>query len=98
MMQTDNWQDHVQYGEQVHSKLFCRNANFSAQLICVAKDNILKPHSAPADACIMLLEGDLLFMIEEKEYRLRTGDVLPFGGGLRHWAKALANSSFLLIK
>jgi len=83
-------------GLKVH-KLAAINAS---EIIKVTlEENTLFPkHISNADATLVVLEGSIIFYINQQEFELLKHQVLQFPKDEEHWVKALKNSKFLIIR
>lgn len=66
--------------------------------ITLEKGALFPKHIAPRDAHLIVLEGDILFFINSKEYKLSKYQVFSFPKNEDHWVKAIENSKFLIIR
>ncbi|HZK78843.1 MAG TPA: cupin domain-containing protein [Gemmatimonadaceae bacterium] len=56
----------------------------------------LPPHDTTGPVTIQVLEGELLFTALDREYPLKTGDVLVLAPGVEHSATSEVGGKFLL--
>jgi len=70
------------------------------QILCVSleQDAIFPEHSSPRDAQLIVLEGEITFYINEKQFELLKHQHFNFPKEVVHWVKANANSKFLIIR
>lgn len=66
--------------------------------ISLEKDAIFPEHTSPRDASLFVLEGEIVFNIEGKEYAIIGQQHLQFKKEVPHWVKANENSKFLIIR
>ncbi|MFH6602520.1 cupin domain-containing protein [Maribacter algicola] len=66
--------------------------------ISLEKDAIFPEHSSPSDAHLIMLEGDMVFYINDKEFQLKNGQYFSFPKEEKHWVRANENSKFLIIR
>ena len=66
--------------------------------ISLEKDALFPEHSSPSDANLLVLEGAIIFFINDKEYKLSKYDIFDFPKQEIHWVKAIENSKFLIIR
>lgn len=62
----------------------------------LAPGGVLPAHSTDAQVTIHLLEGEVAFIAQGREYPLTTGDVLVLAPGVEHEAKSAKGGVFLL--
>jgi len=67
-------------------------------MITIAKDELLKPHTSKSDTFLTVLEGVLIFTLEDNNTTLHKGDFINFKAGEIHSIKAITDTSVLLIK
>ena len=65
-------------------------------LIALAPSGNMPAHQAEGPVTIHLLEGDVIFDAEEREYPLVPGELLVFAAGVRHGARSVSGCVFLL--
>ena len=75
-----------------------KEERFHILLLQMKEGELLKPHTSTTDAFLLVTEGSILFIIEEKENRLNKGDIFTFKAGEKHAVQALTDASFLLVK
>ena len=65
-------------------------------LIALAAGGSMPSHSAEGPVSIHLLEGDVVFHVDEREYPLVPGEVLVLASGVQHGGRSSAGCVFLL--
>lgn len=53
---------------------------------------------SPREAHLIVLEGEIIFYINNKTYRLTTHQHFRFGKETPHWIEAVENSKFLIVR
>lgn len=66
--------------------------------ISIEKDAILKKHSSPKDALLIVLDGLISFHINNNIYNLKKNQIFNFAKETEHWVEAHENSNFLIIR
>tara|TARA_R110000868_G_scaffold371419_1_gene634983 strand:- start:603 stop:896 length:294 start_codon:yes stop_codon:yes gene_type:complete len=66
--------------------------------ISLEKDAIFPTHTSPTDAELVVLEGTIIFHINNTQYKLSKQDHFSFPKLVEHWVKAEENSKFLIIR
>lgn len=66
--------------------------------ISLEKDAIFPEHTSPADAQLIVLEGDIDFHIQGRTFYITEQQHFSFPKEIAHWVKANANSKFLIIR
>lgn len=66
--------------------------------ISLAKEAILKKHTSPKDALLIVLEGNISFHINNNTYFLKKHQIFNFAKETEHWVEASENSNFLIIR
>ncbi|NLR79008.1 MULTISPECIES: cupin domain-containing protein [Chitinophaga] len=84
--------------EKVKSCAILKTKRFDATLLIVQQGYQIPPHTSPANAMILILEGKIAFMLNEEVTILETGDVFSFGANELHALQALETTRFILIK
>ena len=65
-------------------------------LIAIAAGGSMPSHHSEGPITIHLLEGDVVFDVEDREYPLVPGEVLVLASGVRHGVRSSAGCVFLL--
>ena len=65
-------------------------------LIAIAAGGGMPSHHADGPVTIHLLEGDVVFEADEREYPLMPGEVLVLASGVQHAARSTGGCVFLL--
>lgn len=60
--------------------------------ITLAKNQAMKKHQTPFPIVIELVEGEIIFGVEEKEFSVKKGDLLSLSGGVPHHLIAVEKS------
>ena len=66
--------------------------------ISLEKDAVFPEHTSPTDAQLVVLEGDIVFYINEEKYKLTKHQHFNFPKEISHWVTANENSRFLIIR
>ena len=66
--------------------------------ISLEKGALFPKHTSPRDAHLIMLEGDIAFFINGKEYQLTKYQIFHFPKNDEHWVEANQNSKFLIIR
>ena len=53
-------------------------------------------HAAPGDAMVVILDGEALITIEDKEYRLKAGETIVMPANIPHAVKSVTKFKMLL--
>jgi len=75
-----------------------QNSNFEILSISLEKGSKLPEHSSPEDAQLILLEGEIIFHINNEAYNLICHQNISFPKETPHWVLANENSKFLIIR
>jgi len=66
--------------------------------ISLEKDAILKKHTSPKDALLIVLEGEISFHINNNTFVLIKHQIFNFAKNIEHWVESHENSNFLIIR
>ena len=66
--------------------------------ISLEKGATFPEHTSPSDAQLIVLEGAVIFNINQEEYVLLKHQLFCFPKETPHWVKANENSKFLIIR
>jgi len=75
-----------------------KNDHFELLSISLEKDAIFPEHTSPTDAVLFVIEGSVVFHIEDKEFHLSALQIFHFPGKTSHWVTARQDSKFLIIR
>lgn len=93
-----NLNDSVQYQEQsVVSKQLIKKDTGNVTLFAFDEGQGLSEHTAPFDAMVHVLDGEVEISIAKKPYHLKSGDVIIMPANQPHALKALTKFKMLLI-
>jgi quercetin dioxygenase-like cupin family protein len=87
----------VEYSALKVNKLVEMNAKEIVQITLEANSEFPK-HTSPTDVQLLILEGEIIFFINQKEYKLLKHQIFNFPKNEEHWVKAIQNSKFLIIR
>jgi len=88
----------VTYQDQIHSKVYFESEAYKMILFAMKKEQTLKPHSAPMDTPLLLLEGEANITIDQKTHTLGTGESIILPKNLNHAVYPISDIKFVLIK
>ena len=66
--------------------------------ISIEKNALLKKHTSPKDALLIVLEGCITFYINNTSFVLNKFQIFNFAKDTEHWVEAQENSNFLIIR
>lgn len=66
--------------------------------ISLEKDAVFPEHTSPTDAQLVVLEGDIVFHIDQKPFHLKEQQHFSIPKEVPHWVRANKNSKFLIIR
>jgi quercetin dioxygenase-like cupin family protein len=79
------------------SKEIIQKPTGTVTLFAFDKDQGLSEHTAPFDALVSVLDGDVEITISGKPYRLKEGEMIILPAGEPHALKALTRFKMLLV-
>ncbi|MBT8184841.1 MAG: hypothetical protein KJN76_08360, partial [Eudoraea sp.] len=70
------------------------------QVLCISLERraIFPEHTSPRNAELIVLEGEITFFINEKQFNLTKHQHFSFPKEVSHWVEAIENSKFLIIR
>jgi len=80
------------------SKVFITKDQTSITLFAFDADQEIHAHSAPVDAIVQVIEGEVLITISGTEYNLKEGEIILMPKGEPHALKAKTEFKMLLFK
>lgn len=72
--------------------------NCETLLISLEKGHTFPEHTSPRDAMLVLLEGEIVFSIQNKEYNIQTHQTIKFPALTPHKVYSKENSKFLIVR
>lgn len=97
MYQIDNRIRQQDYAQLQVLKIVNTDA-FDILSISLEKDAIFPEHTSPNNAHLIVLEGEIIFYINDTSYQLKKQQHFNFPKNTTHWVKATTNSKFLIIR
>ena len=89
----------IEYQENsIVSKVFAENENTSLTLFAFDKDQVIATHTAPVDAVVQILEGNLEITISDEKFTLNEGEIIIMPKNEPHGLKAITTTKMLLFK
>lgn len=73
-------------------------SNGGVGLMALEAGQKLDTHAAPAELLVLVLEGEIVFSLEDKGNVMKEGDILMVGEGVRHAVECIRNAKVLLCK
>lgn len=82
----------------VKSSKLANSENVDIIHISLEKDAILKKHTSPKDALLIVLEGEIVFHINNNSHILKKHQIFNFARNEEHWVEAIEHSNFIVIR
>lgn len=93
-----NLKDLVPYGEKtINSMMIALKNSLNSAVFAFDKEEMLSEHSAPADALVYVLDGELEISINKIGHKVKKGEMILMLANIPHALKALEKSKMLLI-
>ena len=96
-MKIENVLNQIEYNN-VQSKRLVTNGEQQVNLLSLEKGSEIPNHKSTKDATIVVVEGEMRFTVDRKEYTLKAIDSFSFGTTDEHSVFATENVKFLLIQ
>lgn len=77
---------------------FVKNDILEILSISLEKNAIFPEHTSPTDAQLVVMEGDIIFHINDETYHLTSQQHFSFPKEVSHWVEANENSKFIIIR
>lgn len=84
--------------ERVQSLKLANSENVEVLHISLEKEAILKKHTSPKDALLIVLEGQIAFHINNNSHILKKHQLFNFAKNDEHWVEAKEHSNFIIIR
>ena len=88
----------VDYQDKINSKIYFESEAYKMILFAMKKEQILKPHSAPMDTPLLMLEGEVKITIGGKAHVLNSGESIILPKDIDHAVYPNKDIKFVLIK
>lgn len=88
----------IEYADKMNNKVVFNSESYKMILFAMKSDQSLKPHSAPMDAPLYMLEGSAKITIGEKEHTVIAGDIITLPKDIDHGVYPITDCKFLLLK
>lgn len=75
-----------------------KTPDFEVLSISLEKGAVFPEHTAPKDAQLIMLEGSVVFNINQDRFHLKKHQHFGFPKSTPHWVEALEDSKFLIIR
>ena len=93
-----NLEDLVPYGEKtINSMMISLKNSLNSAVFAFDKEEMLSEHSAPADALVYVLDGELEIFINKIAHKVKKGEMILMPANIPHALKALEKAKMLLI-
>lgn len=93
-----NLKDLVPYGEKtINSMMIALKNSLNSAVFAFDKEEMLSEHSAPADALVYVLDGELEISINKIAHKVKKGEMILMPANIPHALKALEKAKMLLI-
>ena len=93
----NNLASKVEYGDKMVNTIIFES-HYKLILFATKKGQDLKPHSAPMDAPLVMLEGSANVTIGNEETIVKKGDIITLPKDILHGVYPITDCKFLLIK
>ena len=82
----------------VKTRVIVANETGKQILISIEAGAELKEHTSPTDASILVLQGEIVFKINQEEFCMLPMDLYAFKKNVKHAILASTNSVILLVR
>ncbi len=84
--------------DQLQLDKLVKTENLEILSISLEKGALFPEHGSPTDAHLVMLEGTVVFHINETSFLLGKHEYFSFPKEKKHWVKAHENAKFLIIR
>lgn len=88
----------IEYKDQVNNTVYFEGESYKMLLFAMKKEQVLKPHSAPMDTPLLILEGQAKITIDAAEHILSAGESIVLPKDINHGVYPITDVKFVLIK
>jgi len=93
-----NMKDLVTYQEgSIVSKEIIRKPTGTVTIFAFDREQGLSEHTAPFDALVCILDGEVEISIAGESHRLKSGEMIVMPGGKPHALKAITRFKMMLV-
>lgn len=95
----ENIHNLVEYDENnLNKTILAENGEDMVILFALKQNQLLKTHTSPVDAFILVLEGEILFNIRNINHTISAEETLFFKKDEKHTVLAQKDSKFLVVR
>ncbi|PKV48377.1 AraC-like protein [Aquimarina sp. MAR_2010_214] len=94
----NNLASKVAYADKINNTVVYSSNDYKMIAFALKSDQVMKPHSAPVDAPLLMLEGSAKITIGDAEHILKSGDIITLPKNILHGVYPITDCKFLLIK
>lgn len=98
-LQPFNLENSIEFNSQSFQKhVILEEEEQKLLLISLEKDQIMPEHFSPVDAGIYVLKGEIIFVIENKEHKVKKGEMFIIPAKTPHKVIGKHNSKFTVTR
>lgn len=97
-MSGSNLASQIEYADKVKNKVVFEGEKYKMILFAMRSDQLLKPHTSPVDAPLLMIEGSAKVTIGNKEQIVVAGDMITLPKNILHGVYPQTDCKFLLSK
>ncbi len=83
--------------EHADTKVAFNNGRAKVIAMALEAGHSLNEHKTPSDTFLLVVEGEIVFKMSGKQYRLKQGQAFDIPGNATHSVDAAVDSRFLLV-
>jgi len=84
--------------DSIVSRVLLKNGDESITLFAFSKDQHISAHTAPVDAMVQVIEGELEIIIDQDKFDLKQNDSMIMPANVPHALTAKTDMKMLLVK
>ena len=88
----------IEYQDKIDNKVYFESEAYKMILFAMKKEHVLKPHSAPMDTPLLMLEGQAKITIGDAEHILSSGEAIVLPKDIEHGVYPITDVKFVLTK
>lgn len=98
-LQSFNLENSIEFNSQSFQKhVILENEEQKLLLISLEKEQVMPEHFSPVNAVIYVLKGEIIFIIDNKEYKVKKGEAFIIPAKTPHKVIGKHNSKFTVTR
>ena len=97
MYKVDNRINELEFND-LHIEKLGKAGDAEVMIVFIEKGTTFSKHTSPKDAHLILLDGDIIFHLENESYDIGKNQHFRFEKDVLHWVEAKEDSKILIVR